>query len=192
MNFNLLFSVVSSLSFIIKFEVDSNERQDYFLFTGHNNTAHLYRENKTLLLHITQQHGKVLAIYNASLEDYNFTFSWSGFQINDRMMKKQRSLGQIGQLEFEHFTFISPVVDVADLQCSIESIIYDVGAVNYWYFLFMMLAVAIIFDSKTLAINTLKRLMKIQNRNDDYESEYVSMDNAFCPTKNENVNESNV
>ena len=51
-----------------------------------------------------------------------------------------------------------------------------------------MLAVAIIFDSKTLAINTLKRLMK----NHDYESEYVSMDNAFSPTKNENVNESNV
>ena len=192
MNFNLLFSLVSSLSFIIKFEVDSNERQDYFLFAGYNNTAHLYRENRTLLLHITQQHGKTLAIYNASLDDCNFTFTWSGFQINDRMMKKQRFVGQIGQLEFEHFTFISPVVDVAELQCSIESMIYDVGTVNYWYFLFMMLAVAIIFDSKTLAINTLKRLMKIQNRNDDYESEYVSMDNAFSPTKNENVNESNV
>ena len=192
MNFNLVFSLVSSLSFIIKFEVDSNERQDYFLFAGHNNTAHLYRENRTLLLHITQQHGKMLAIYNASLEDYNFTFSWSGFQINDRMMKKQRSVGQIGQLEFEHFTFISPVVDVADLQCSIDSIIYDVENVNYWYFLFMMLAVAIIFDSKTLAIDTLKRLMKIQNINHDYESEYVSMDNAFSPTKNEYVNESNV
>ena len=36
MNFNFLFSVVSALSFVVEFPVNSNNTQDYFFFEGNN------------------------------------------------------------------------------------------------------------------------------------------------------------
>ena len=67
MNFNFLFSVVSALSFVVEFPVNSNNTQDYFFFEGNNQTAHLYRENKTLFLHLSGNHGKMVSIFNTAI-----------------------------------------------------------------------------------------------------------------------------
>ena len=184
MNFNLLFSTVSVLSFIIEFPVNTEERQDYFLFEGNNKSAHLFRENRTLYLHLTR--GQKFSIYNTSIDDENFQFSWNGFAVNEKEMILQRSTGKMGQLDFEHFTFISPIVDVFDIECAVEPVYHNVENVNYWYFLFMMFAVAIVFDSKSMAMGVLKRF-----RN-NAEGDYVTMDQGSASIQHDNINDSNI
>ena len=185
MNFNLLFSTVSVLSFIIEFPVNTEERQDYFLFEGNNKSAHLFRENGTLYLHFTHDHGEMFSIYNIEIDEENFQFAWNGFQVDGKEMMSQNANGKIGRLEFEHFTFISPIVEI--YEDSLEPVYRNLDAVNYWYFLIMMFAVAIICDSKTRAVNFLKKILKLE------ESDYVTTDQAYVSTQQkENMNESNV
>ena len=187
MNFNLLFSTVSVLSFIIEFAVDNDERQDYFLFGGLNKSAHLFRENSTLYLHLTHNHGEKFSIYNTSMDEGNFNFSWNGFAVDGKKMTLQKSVGDIKQLEFEHFTFISPIVDIFDLECSNQAITSCSDRVNYWYFLIMMVAVGLAFDSKTMAKNFIKGFLK------NTEGDHVTMDRISSLVKQgENINESEV
>ena len=187
MNFNLLLSAVSALSFVIEFPVNTEERQDYFLFEGNNKSVHLFRENTTLYLHFTCDNGMMFSLYNTSVDEKTFQFSWDGFEVDEKAMILQRFYGKIPEdLEFEHFTFISPIVEMLDIECSVEPIIYNHEVVNYWYFFIMIFVVAIFFDSKTLGINFLKRLL---NR---MESDYVTMDKSCGPIEQENINDSNV
>ena len=176
MNFNLLFSVVSALSFIIEFAVDNEERQDYFLFGGNNNSAQLFRENMTLYLHLTRNHGEMFSIYNCSIDDGSFQFSWNEFLVDEKKMTLQRSIGNVKKLEFEHFTFLSPLLDFSYLECSNEAIYSITDSVNYWYFLVMMIVVAIVFDSKPMAVNLIRRLVK------NTEGDYITIDRSCGPT----------
>ena len=159
MNFNVLFATVSALRFVINFPVNLNETQDYFYFEGYNNTARLFRKNATLLLHLSQNNGDENSLYNTTLHGKTFQFSWNGFKVNEEKMMLQRSKGQIGELEFEHFSFLSAIVEPLDIECTFQPIYYDIENVNYWYFLIMMFAVGIFFESKTHGINILKRFL---------------------------------
>ena len=158
MNFNLLFSVVSTLSFIIEFPVSTENRQDYFLFQGNDQYAHLFRENGELILHVSSSGG--YTIYNASSEERTFRFSWSGFKIDGVKMNKQKSSGIMGHHAYENFTFLSPTVDILNLEGLIEPVYHQTAAVNYWYFLVMVLAVAAVFDTKPAIIDLIKKHMK--------------------------------
>ncbi len=182
MNFNVLFTTVSALKFVIDFPVNLNETQDYFYFEGYNNTAHLFRKNATLLLHLSQNNGEENALYNTTLHGKNFQFSWNGFKVNEEKMMLHSSKGLISELEFEHFSFLSAIVEPLDIECTFEPIYYDMEKVNYWYFLIMMFVVGIIFESKTHGINILKRFLK------RYESEYTTIYEKCSPTRN--INES--
>ena len=170
MNFNLLFSTVSVLSFIIEFPVNTEERQDYFLFEGNNKSAHLFRENGTLYLHFTHDHGEMFSIYNIEIDEENFQFSWTGFQVNGKDMLPQTSNGEIGPLEFEHFTFISPIVNILDFECDTQAVYTNLEKnVNYWYFLLLMIIVGALFESKRYGIKIFKRF------NTEPEDDYVTM-----------------
>ena len=51
MDFILLFTLAMNLSFTIKYAVNSEEKQDYFIFNGPSDTtAHLFRKNSTVIL----------------------------------------------------------------------------------------------------------------------------------------------
>ena len=82
MNFNLLFSAVSALSFIIEFPKTTEERQDYFIFEGINQAAHLFRENETLILHLS--FNAEYTTFKAGIEEETFEFSWSGFEVDGK------------------------------------------------------------------------------------------------------------
>ena len=180
MNFNLLFSALSALSVIIEFTVNKGERQDYFLFVGNKTNAHLFRENTTLYLHLSSGYGEMFSIYNSSIVNMeNFQFSWNGFAVNGKKMNSQRSIGMMGRLEFENFTFISPIVNIFDLECTVETIYNNVEIVNYWYFLIMMVGVAVGFGSTSKAMDLFKRFL---NRR---ESTYVTMTSKRNPSQSE-------
>ena len=176
MNFNLLFSAVSALSFTIEFTVDKEESQDYFLFGGNNNSAHLFRENTTLLLHLSRRNGETYSIYNCEVDDGKFEFSWDGFTVDGKKMNLRRANGNIRHLDFEHFTFLSPIVEVLHPECSDKEEVYSCNeGVNYWYFVIIILVVGIVFDSKTTVVNLLRRLF-IKSQALDSEDDYVSME----------------
>ena len=96
----------------------TEERQDYFIFEGTNQAAHLFRENETLILHMSCNTEYI--IFNASIEQETFQFSWSGFEVDGKKMVLQGSHGKMGSLEFENITFLAPIIDIFDLECSVE------------------------------------------------------------------------
>ena len=186
MNFNLLFSVVSTLSFIIGFPTNLEERQDYFIFEGVNQSAYLFRENKTLILHLSCN--SEYKIYNSTISKEPFRFSWNGFEVNGEKMNILKATnGKMKPLKFENFTFLSPIIDIFDIEFSVDPIYRDVAIVNYWYFLIMVLVVAAAFDSKPMIINFIKKYIKT------LEDDYVEMDQGNDQDqRGENINHSSV
>ena len=156
MNFNLLFTVVSSLSFVIEFPVNSNNTQDYFFFEGINSTAHLYREDKTLFLHLNHDHGKVFSLFNTTIDGDSFLFSWEGFKMNEVDMLLQRSNGELKQTRFKHFTFLSPIIDDLDIEPPPVHVYNLKTDVNYWYFFILTFGAGILLESKTKGYSILK------------------------------------
>ena len=190
MDFSLLFSIVSALSFTIEFAIDGEKTQDYFLFGGNNNSAHLFRENKTLYLQLSRKNGKTYSIYDSGVNEGKFEFSWNGFLVDGRKMKMLRSNGNITKLDFEHFTFLSPLVDIFQLECSDAAFYNCKDVINYWYFAAILVVVGIVFDSKTSAINILRRLF-IKSQAFDSDDDYVSME--YDSNQQQKIeNESNV
>ena len=88
MEFNLLFGLVSTLSFHIQFIVTHDERQDYFYFSGENETAHLFRENNTVTLYLAKDLN--FSIYEADLLG-TLSFTWEDFKINGIAMTLVRA-----------------------------------------------------------------------------------------------------
>ena len=165
MNFNFLFSVVSALSFVIEFPVNSNNTQDYFFFEGNNQTAHLYRENKTLFLHLNHNHGKMFSFLNATIKRETFIFSWEGFKVDEVDMLLQKSNGDVQHTKFEHFTFVSPIINVLDIESPATPVYNLENDVNYWYFFFLTFAAGILLESKTKGFSIFKQLLQSSNKN---------------------------
>jgi hypothetical protein len=95
--------------------------------------------------------------------------------------------GKMKPLKFENFTFLSPIIDIFDIEFSVDPIYRDVAVVNYWYFLIMVLVVAAAFDSKPIIINFIKKYIKT------LENDYVEMDQGNDQDqRRENINHSSV
>ena len=109
MSLNFLYNLLASLTFSITFDVDSNEKQDYFVFHGENSTAYLFRNDNVLKLSITTNFG--FRHYETTEIPTQFTFTWDGFKINDNAMQIIRSNGNISDLNFNGYTFLSPSKD---------------------------------------------------------------------------------
>ena len=107
MNFTLLFSI-PCLCFDISFDVDSQNSQHYFIFSGNDSSASLYRDNHTLflVLHSESIFEKYIA-YNVADK---FTFTWNGYAINGSAMNRSTKSTGKANLIFSEYTFISPIV----------------------------------------------------------------------------------
>ena len=84
MNFTLLFTVVENLSFVIDFKLSLDQKQDFLFFEGVNDSAHLFRQNSTILLNVNNE------LYKTDIVD-RIQFSWRGFKVNGSEMEKIKS-----------------------------------------------------------------------------------------------------
>ena len=180
MSLNFLYNLLTSLAIIITFDVDSNEKQDYFVFHGDNTTAYLFRVNDVLKLSITTNYG--FRHYEIIDITAQFTFTWDGFKINDRAMQIKRSSGNISDLNFDGYTFLSPSKDVnQELECNQEQpLSVRCSKTNYGLLALIILGIGVLLRSDSVASKFWKVLAKsyMQNVTESIyqeEDQYVTM-----------------
>ena len=157
MIFNLLFAAVSSLYFSIEFGIDLKDKQDYLFFEGQNQTAHLSRINNTITLYLSQQEN--FSVYETNVNGYFFIFTWQGFLVNGQEMQQDRSNGEIVNIHFEKFTFLSPIIRSFDKDVDIEPVYRVESSFNYWYIVLIIFTLGVLFESKSHGMRLLKRLL---------------------------------
>ena len=104
MNISFILATVAALNFDVAFESDDEEVQFYFFLKGNSSQATLYRQNNTLLLHLTSDDN--FESYKYSLDQVEFIFSWNDFLVNDNQMTKLNKSGTVEYL-YDEFNFLS-------------------------------------------------------------------------------------
>ena len=150
MDFVVLFALVTSLSsFSIKYKVDPEKlEEDYFSFSGNQSqsSAYLHRVNGTIKLHISTLTG--FEHYNMDNVTGEFEFIWRGFKINNTPMNLTQTKGNVNDLMFDMFLFISPIIDHLDSVLEPTATpIYQISDVNYNIILAIAFCVGFVFRS---------------------------------------------
>ena len=168
MNFNLLFTTLRDLSFLMTFAVDSGNEQDFFLFSGFNASAHFYRQNSTFNLIIFDNSS--YSFYQLKHNNALVSFSWPDISLNGFQMTLKKSYGVTEDLCFDTFTFISPILNFTDQEYNTSSMsIYQLNSVNYFYIALMFLIAGVLFESQTIAVRIFENMKKKYLEN-DYET----------------------
>lgn len=180
MSLNFLYNLLASLVIIITFDVDSNEKQDYFVFHGDNSTAYLFRTDNVLQLSITTNYG--FRHYETTEITTQFTFTWDGFKINGRAMQIIRSNGNISDLDFTGYTFLSPSIDIDQrLECNEEQPLRLLcSKTNYGLLALIVLGIGVLLKSHSIASKFWEVLAKscVQNVTESLSQEedpYITM-----------------
>ena len=153
MNFTILFGIVSTLSFSVRFNLDGGKRQDFFVFEGNNQSAHLFRIDYKLHLNL-MENGKYKFLAS-NLDGYDFSFTWKGYKVNgkDMVPYKSNKNTQIWNSTYNTFTFISPLItDWDQLECPPEPV-YSCEkktSINYGYVVMIGVGLLILCQSKEL------------------------------------------
>ena len=177
-NINFLYTLLTGLCFTVKFDLDGNSKQDYFVFNGPNTTAHLFRENSTLKLvfHLNSSFNW----YQTSNLTNPFKFTWDGFRVNDKTMKLVKSSGNLTNFHFNGYTFISPYIEVLQDDSveyyTVEESIFQCQDINYGIFVIIAFAVGLLMRSDNIITRTLKTFNKMFKSESD-ENVYVEIDN---------------
>ena len=162
MNFTLLFAIVGDLSFVIDFNIIPGETQDFLFFEGINDSAHLYRQNNTVLLHVNTE------IYRANIEN-KLEFSWDKFRINGTEMEKIKSSGIDRVPEFDAFTFLSPALNHQEYrEEKIINSILSTDKVNYYYIFVIVILSVLLVDSKPRTFRIIRDIL-LRQKESDYE-----------------------
>ena len=157
MEFNILFAIATSLNFTIKFLILPDARQDFLFFAGQNSSAHLYRENNSVFLHL--QNDTNYETYQTNIKN-KLEFSWQDFKINDtKMTRIKSSHNESLQLKFDVYTFLSPIIENIPQEEPIISTILNSEKINYYYILAIILCVVLIFDTKPRIFKLLQGLI---------------------------------
>ncbi|MCP4458323.1 MAG: hypothetical protein GY816_09930 [Cytophagales bacterium] len=159
MEFNLLFGLVSALSFHIQFIVTHDERQDYFYFSGENETAHLFRENNTVTLYLAKDLN--FSIYEADFLG-TLSFTWEDFKINGIAMTLVRANGNVESSKYNTFTFLSPMIHEPLLVCSTQPVM-TFKSINYGYLIAIVSIVAAVFDLKPVVVKRIRDILLKQH-----------------------------
>ncbi len=165
MNFTLLFAVVENLSFVIDFKLSLDQKQDFLLFEGANDSAHLFRQNSTILLNVNNE------LYKTDIVD-RMQFSWRGFMVNGSEMEKIKSTGEEKLLTFDAFTFLSPIVRINEEEEAKEEYFHSFLSqkINYYYIFAIVFFIVLLVDAKPRTFRLVKDLFSRMN-----ESEYEVM-----------------
>ena len=162
MNINFVYNVVVSLSFVSRFNVTIDERQDYFIFNGNDTAAHLSRSNKTVSLVLIS--GNNYELYQTHNVTNNFTFKWNGFTIDEQKMDHINSSGKIEQLEFDSYSFLSPYLELEKEELefySCEQAVFGCKEINYWVIALIMFAIGLGLRSDTVVMRMLKQIATV-------------------------------
>ena len=155
MNFQVVFKVISSLSFVFEFPINLDTQQDYFYFEGENQHVYLSRTNNTLVLYMEQ--GTNFSHYSETINQSTFTFSWMGFEVDGTPMKQVKSEGEVFKFNYINLLFMSPILnELEPSTCSEQVFYYD--SVNYWYIILIVLIAGITYDSKERGVNLMKNI----------------------------------
>ena len=180
MEFNILFVVVASLSFTIEYDIDSNTKQGFFIFTaGEEGSAHLFRENTTINLYLRSNSS--FELYQSSTLGKQFNFTWDGFRIDGKQMKMIKSNGQIGKLHFNGYTFLSPHLGVMREPVEDPQLetIYQNSETNYGLIVLIVLSIGMLLKTDIIAEKVWKKLIRIadtpETLSTDDEDSYVEM-----------------
>ena len=188
MNFTVLFQIIGSLNFQVRFSLNSYNTQDFFIFQGEYSSAHLYRNNETLSLYLRDDTD--FELYQTNILN-ELEFSWRGFKVNGTDMLKIKSTGSTGMDDLNEFTFLSPVLDLqADIlmeDCSVnvnetitESEVMqslNFRNVNYGYIAGVILIIVMALELRMKIPIIIERLYGKQNEHELGESEYETMEN---------------
>ena len=153
MQFNILFTAVTNLTFVVEFPISVNEtHQDFFLFNGVEESAHFFRDNTTFSLFIEQ--GENQSLYELSSSSNSVTFSWERFKINGEEMKHISAVGNIKNINFNSYTFLSPLASVNFDDCDMQAIPLTTGSVNYWYIVAIIFIGGFILETAGISLKT--------------------------------------
>ena len=163
MNINFLYSVIVSLCFTVKFDVNYNSTQDYFIFGGDDTTAHLRRYNQTINLFLrsntSYRHFEMTNVTN------QFVFAWQGYTINNEKMKMVRSEGDLNLLGFNSFTFISPTLNFVEEEEDVAVATYGGPLIrsqdiNYGIFILIVFGVGLLLKFDIIAPKVFEGIIK--------------------------------
>ena len=179
MNINFLYSLLVSLCFTVKFDVNNASKEDYFILNGHNTSAHLYRQNQTIKLFLRSNASyKHLEMRNVTDQ---FVFEWSGFKVNNAKMETVISEGDLNLLCFDSYTFISPTLDFVKeevVTISERSWIQN-RDINYGFFVLIVIGVGLLLKFDIIAPKVFDAIVKSYAQISTEEPAYVEMtDNA--------------
>lgn len=149
-----------NLSFTIEFYIDSNAKQDYFIFNGNEAIAHLYRVNDTIKLYLKSNES--YEMYEISNPDKLFKFTWNGFKVNGKNMKMmKKSETELEQLNFDSYTFLSPYFDfMSDIITERIEPTYSIAGVNYGFMILIVLSIGMCLKTDRFAEKLFHRLLQ--------------------------------
>ena len=161
MNLNFIFNTVVALNFVVEFNVSPQSSQDYFLFSGIDSSAHLYRKNNTIWLYL--KHGQEHQTMNYENKEPTFTFNWSSKTINDNPMSNHSDMN----MSFDAYTFLSPILNIQQPHPVVAEPIFHCGETNYKLIALIIFAVGLGLKFDLVAPILVKIFKK--------ESSYVDM-----------------
>lgn len=151
MDFILLFTLTTNLSFTIRYAINSEARQDYFVFNGiEDSLAHLFREDNILNLYIRSDNSSKL--YQLSTIGDEFEFCWNEFEINGEAMEIVKYDGLIGYLSFNEFIFTSPYIEIiqSKVEDKMSKPVYNLDGINYAYILLIVFCAGLLLKTDVL------------------------------------------
>ena len=173
MDINFVFTAVVALNFVVKFDITTEHFQDYFLFSGSDSIAHLYRENATTYLFLKHESSQQLFTFdNASTP---LEFAWDRKTINNKPMNVHNNHSLLNQFDFDAYTFLSPIMELNYLP-STESTLYQRGETNYELIALIMFAIGLGFKVDVIAPKIFNMILKKTKRLE--EDDYMEMTTA--------------
>ena len=154
------------LKFVIDFKLSLDQKQDFLFFEGVNDSAHLFRQNSTILLNVNNE------LHKTDIVD-RIQFSWRGFKVNGSEMEKIKSTGEEKILTFDAFTFLSPIVKISKEEEEAKEEYFHSflsQKINYYYIFAIVFLTVLLVDAKPRTFRLVKDLFSRMN-----ESEYEVM-----------------
>lgn len=155
MDFIITLAAIAGLAFEFKFPVTLESDQDCFYLEGNEQSAHLFRRNGTINLHLSQ--GSNYTVYTSQTNQPSFTFSWTGFKVDGVAMTLNNSLGTVTKHQYHSFAFFSPIIGTDSVTClntKLEPAFRIDGiAVNYWYIVLIVFLVCALFEYKGMGFD---------------------------------------
>ena len=162
MNLNFIFMSLMALDFTVNFHVSTDGKQDYFVFSGPNSTAHLYRENHTIWLYL--ESGREYTLSHSQISGPTFNFNWPSRTVNNELMINSSNL----DVWFDAYTFLSPIVEFHHMTSAPIEPIFQCDNINYKLIALIIFSIGLGLKVDLVAPILLKMLKK--------ESAYVNME----------------